>query len=243
MIRLNKKLISLSVAYVVAFAWWDWGTQQANAQACVDVALVLAVDSSSSVDNNEYSLQQRGISAALRNPDVLDAIKAAGSVSVAVVFWGDPDGPIQQTDPVLVEGAEDAERLARMVEHLPRLVFGNTGLVTGLLAAIERLDAIGCAHRQIINVSGDGRGTIRTRLKRPHPPLEDVRAQAEALAITINALTVSNEEKNLAEYYRTHVIIGEGAFVMDIKSHADYARALRQKLIREIAPLTLSSSR
>ena len=160
-----------------------------------------------------------------------------------MVVWGDPDRSVQQTDPVLVNGADDAERLARTVEARPRMVFGGTGLNTGLHAALERLDAMGCAHRRIINVSGDGRSSILTRLKRPYPPLEKVRAQAEAAGITINALTVSNEERDLAEYYQTHVITGDGAFVMDIRTHGDYALALRRKLIREIAPLSLSSSR
>ncbi|MFN4143060.1 DUF1194 domain-containing protein [Aestuariivirga sp.] len=214
----------------------------ALAQGCADVALVLAVDGSSSVDDGEYRLQQQAISAALRNADVLDAMEAAGSVAVAVVFWGDPDRPTEQTEPVVIEGAEDAERLARVVERLPRLVFGNTGLNTGLQAAIDRLDAMGCAHRRVINVSGDGRGTILSRLRRPYPRLEAVRAQAEAAGITINALTISNEEEDLAEYYRTRVITGDGAFVMDVDTHADYAAALRRKLIREIAPIVVGSA-
>jgi hypothetical protein len=69
-----------------------------------------------------------------------------------------------------------------------------------------------------------------------------VRAQAEAAGITINALTISDEERDLAEYYRTEVITGDGAFVMDIDTHADYAVALRRKLIREVAPLVVGSA-
>ena len=44
----------------------------------VDMELIIAVDVSSSVDENEYRLQMGGIAAAFRNPSVLDAIRSLG---------------------------------------------------------------------------------------------------------------------------------------------------------------------
>jgi len=212
-------------------------------QPCVDVALVLAVDGSSSIDATEYRFQQQAISASLRDPEVLDAMATAGTVSAAVVFWGDPNRPIQETETVVIATAADAERLARVVESLPRQVLGNTGLSTGLAAALDKLGTMGCAHRFVINVSGDGKGTVLSRQKTPSPWLEEVRARAEAEGVTINALAVSNEETDIAEYYERKVITGPGAFVMDVQTFDDYAAALRRKLIREIAPMVVSSSR
>ena len=215
---------------------------RALSQPCIDVALVLAVDGSSSIDATEYRFQQQAISASLRDPEVLGAMASAGTVAVGVVFWGDPNRPTQETETVVIAGALDAERLARTVEILPRQVLGNTGLSTGLAAALDKLETMGCAHRLVINISGDGKGTILPRQKGPTPRLKDVRARAAAKGVMINALTVSDEEKDLATYYEQKVITGEGAFVMDIKSYNDYAQALRRKLVREIAPNSVSST-
>ena len=60
--------------------------------------------------------------------------------------------------------------------------------------------------------------------------------------MTINALTVSTEVKDLAAYYEKSVITGPGAFVINVTSYDAYAAALRRKLIREIGPLAISSA-
>jgi Protein of unknown function (DUF1194) len=65
---------------------------------------------------------------------------------------------------------------------------------------------MGCAHRSVINVSGDGKGTILSRRKVRPPRLEEVRAMAAVEGITINALVVSNEEPDLADYYKSNVV-------------------------------------
>jgi hypothetical protein len=215
------------------------GLDQARA-ACADVALVLAVDGSGSVDTGEFAFQKTAIATSLRDPDVLDVIQKAGMVSVAVIFWGDPERRIQETPAVIIERPADADRLARMVEGLPREVLGGTGLGNGIIAALGKLMAMGCAHRQIINVSGDGKESIIYRRKYPYITPRTAKAMAEASGVTINALAISNAESTLANYYELEVITGPNAFVMEVGSYADYAEALRLKLIREITPLTLS---
>lgn len=57
--------------------------------SCPDLALVLAIDASGSIDARDFTLQQAGYAAAFTNPEVLDAMAGAGMVDVAVVFWGD----------------------------------------------------------------------------------------------------------------------------------------------------------
>ena len=57
----------------------------------VDLELVLAVDVSSSVDEEEYQLQIRGVGAAFRHPDIIAAIESTGGngIAVAMVQWSD----------------------------------------------------------------------------------------------------------------------------------------------------------
>src|SRR5207237_5690849 len=50
----------------------------------VDVALVLAVDASGSVDDDRFELQKRGFAAALRNQKVLNAIEAGDHRAIAI---------------------------------------------------------------------------------------------------------------------------------------------------------------
>ena len=67
------------------------------------------------------------------------------------------------------------------------------------------------------------------------------RDDAVAAGITINALAVAaagqvtRAGEPLAETYRREVIGGPGAFVATAEDRRDIARALRAKLVREIA--------
>ena len=225
---------------VMAFAAVLNGT--ALSQPCADVALVLAVDGSSSIDAEEYAYQQKAIAAALRDAEVVRAMKQAGTVSMAVVFWGDPNRPVDEAGPVIIQNADDAERFAQTIESMPRRVRGNTGLSIGLDAALDRLSLMPCAHRSVINVSGDGKGTVLVRRNGDSPNLSDIRSRAAERGVTINALVISKDERNLLQYFEKEVITGPGAFAMEVEDFPAFAGAIRRKLIREITPMTISRS-
>lgn len=211
------------------------------ASECLDVALVLAVDASASVSRDEFAFQQKGIAEAFRDPAVLDAIAQAGRVAVAVIFWGSEGLPKPQSGWAAVHYPDGAERFARRVESMPRLVTGDTGLGAGMMAALEEFAKLeNCAHRKVINVSGDGEETRVFRRKRVSPAPTQVRSIAESKHVEINALAISNEETGLADYYASNVITGPDAFVMQVSTYEDFSYALRRKLIREISPRAVS---
>lgn len=214
---------------------------EARATQCLDVALVLTVDASASVSRDEFAMQQKGIAAAFRDPAVLDAISTAGRVAVSVIFWGSEGLPKPQSEWVLLESADGAERFARLVESMPREVTGDTGLGAGLMAALQKLESLeNCAFRRVVNVSGDGEETRVFRRMRISPAPSQVKAIAESKNVEINALAIANEEVNLADYYAINVITGPDAFVMQVSSYLDFSYALRKKLIREIGPRVVS---
>src|SRR5947207_12328849 len=69
-------------------------TSAAGAQSpAVDLALVLAVDVSRSIDDEEYALQKRGYAEAFTHPAVLNAIRANPHqrVAVTMVEWAGAD--------------------------------------------------------------------------------------------------------------------------------------------------------
>jgi hypothetical protein len=239
---MHAKYRSWRLVFAVA-AFFQVGTPS-KADPCLDVALVLAVDVSSSVDAREYVLQVNGIAAAFRHDEVRATVRSAGRVAVSVVFWADEVSPVNTISWIDIGTDADAERLAAAVENAPREIFGNTGLGRGVWEAIELLDAPGfCARRKIINVSGDGMETIAPRFllnrpdNHPHISMKMAKQRAEKLGITINALAITNSYSGIVHYYRTQVISGPSAFVMEVSSYRNFADAIKMKIIREIEPI------
>ena len=236
------KSLLVGVALLAAVSLPHLAKKAQSATSCIDVALVLAVDSSASVSPGEYLLQQQGIAAAFRDKGVLEAIHQAGQVAVSVVFWGSEGLPKPQSRWMLIDSREAAEQFARTVESMPRQVTGDTGLGAGLLTSLSKLKSLDvCSVRKIINVSGDGEETRAVRGKRRFAPPPQVRDIAESMRVEINALAISNEQQDLAAYYSANVITGPDAFVMRVGDYAGFAQALQRKLIREISPRVVSS--
>ncbi len=63
-----------AVVRVFAALWLLAATTTTSAETIVDVELVIAIDSSASIDDCEFALQMAGISAAFRDPDVIAAM-------------------------------------------------------------------------------------------------------------------------------------------------------------------------
>ena len=59
--------------------------------------------------------------------------------------------------------------------------------------------------------------------------------------VTINALAIGGAEDlaGLVEYFEQNVIRGSGAFVETASDHADFERAMRRKLVREVQTLAI----
>jgi len=113
---------------------------------------------------------------------------------------------------------------------LPRTIFGG-GTAVG--AAIDLgMEMLGrnpfTALRRTIDVSGDG---VNNRGR----PAEIARDEAVAQRVTINGLAIVEFGQDVETYYRDRVIGGPGAFVIRADGFADFARAVRRKLILEIA--------
>jgi len=206
-----------------------------RAEAAVDLALVLAVDASGSVDQGEFALQMSGIAAAFRDPEVVAAVRSGprGRIAVTLALWSEPNLPKDSLSWHLVDGAESAERFARAVERQPRSVrAGGTGIGKGVMYALGLLRFSGLdAARRVVDLSGDGRETAPRDYT---VPVAQARHAAQRLGITVNALAILSDEPDLEAYYRREVIAGPGAFVVRAGGFDDFARAMRAKLVREI---------
>jgi hypothetical protein len=197
----------------------------------VDAAIVLAVDASGSVAPKNWWLQLRGYAEAFRSPDVLGAIRRGGrkAVAVTLVQWS---GRGEQTQSVLwhrVHDAASAELLATKISQVGRLFQDNTCITDALFFSIrllkeKKFDSL----RDIIDISGDGKN-------RYCPSVRYAREEALKRGMTINGLPIVDEEKDVVDYYRKEVIAGPGSFVEVAENYEDFPRAIRKKLIQEIA--------
>jgi hypothetical protein len=98
------------------------------------------------------------------------------------------------------------------------------------------------ADRLCIDLSGDGRETSVPRRGRIATAPNYARAIAERMHVTINALAIEDEEANLAQWYRSNIVTGDG-FVLAIDRADAFGQAIQSKLLREIRPLVVARNR
>lgn len=207
----------------------------ARAETTVDIALVLAVDVSLSIDAEEFALQRAGYAAAFRDQRVVDAITAgpAGAIAITYLQWSGAREQQQIVGWHLITDRISAAHFADALAAADRVVSsGSTSLSGAIEAAGRLLRRSGyAAERRIIDISGDGSNNSG-RLP------NFARDEALAAGITINGLTILKNEPFLDSYYQANVVGGRGAFVMTARDFDDFAAALLAKLIREVVSLS-----
>lgn len=214
---------------------------RARAEATVDLLLVLAVDVSRSVDEDEARLQREGYRNAMADPQVVAAITGGmlGAIAVAYVEWAG----IQYQRLVIpwtrLGSAADAAAWSSVLDAAPRASMAWTSISGALAFSWDVLRACPfTASRSVVDVSGDGVNNSG------HPP-EVLRDQMVGAGITINGLPIVNDRPNfgnvplrdLEPYYRENVIGGPGAFLIVAEDFEQFGAAIRRKLITEIAGL------
>src|SRR5438094_589069 len=90
----------------------------ARADTTVDLALVLAVDASGSVNQPRFELQKQGYAAAFRNPQVLRAIRSGATRAIAVTMmqWTGYALQIQVVAWTLIKDEASADGFAAAIE-------------------------------------------------------------------------------------------------------------------------------
>jgi hypothetical protein len=214
--------VALAVAVVV---------RAQAAETSVSTALVLLVDVSGSIHSSEHDLQRDGIAHAFRDSGVIKAISSQpyGGLAVTLVEWSTTQAVVVPW--TIVHDEVTARGFADAVARAPRSSEGATHVGDAIIYALTVFDACPChAGRRVIDISGDGKNNGGKM------PVDQARDAALELGVTINGLAILDGlEQNLLEHYREHVIGGAGSFVTEANGFADFARALRHKLVLEIA--------
>ena len=211
-------------------------------EANVDLELVLAIDVSRSMDDEELELQRQGYAGAFVHPGVIAAIRggALGRIAVTMVEWAGAHHQRVIVPWRVVDGAAAGEDLADAILATPKLSFNWTSISGAIDFSVTLFGAGGQrGTRRVIDVSGDGANNNGR-------PASLARDAAVALGITINGLAIVNDrptpggwrrfdQQPLDQHYRENVIGGPGAFLMVAEDFDSFAYAIRNKLIREIS--------
>ncbi len=213
----------------------------ARAVEPVDVALVLAVDVSRSIDEDEARLQREGYRTAVSDPVVVEAIRGGmlGSIAIAYTEWAGIEYQRVVLPWIRIAGMQDAQAWAQRLAEAPRVSLSWTSISGAIRHARQVLTE--CPHeatRRVIDVSGDG-------VNNSGPPAEDERDRAVAEGTIINGLPIINDRPTfgrrppvpLDHYYQESVIGGTGAFMIVAEDFESFGIAVKRKLIREIAAL------
>lgn len=208
----------------------------------VDLALILAVDVSESVDGQEALAQRQGYIQALQSTEVVDAILAGrrGRIAVTYVEWAGPDHLFVILDWAVIDNMASARDFAVRLKR-QEITHGYTTSITSLLrrtpAIFARLSLD--SDRRVLDISGDGPNNDGGYVLHARDRLLEG-------GVTINGLPILNDRpapsgyprlEDLGGYYTNCVVGGPGSFQIAAESFEDFATAIQLKMVREIADL------
>ncbi|MBT8410527.1 MAG: DUF1194 domain-containing protein [Octadecabacter sp.] len=197
-----------------------------TASAC-ETALLLTIDVSNSIDGAEYRLQTGGMADAVLDPEVMDAL-LKGQVAVSVMQWSGVDRQEVSIPWTQLRTSRDVRAFAADARTMPRaFVLSDTAPGDAILFALEHLTTAPPCRRQVIDISGDGtpNSGSDTRL---------AARMAERRGTTINGIAIESMGLAISNFFRSAVITRDG-FVITARTHRDYPRAIREKILREVS--------
>ena len=213
-----------------------------NAASEVDVALILAVDVSYSMDMDELAIQREGYAQAIVSPDFLQALKTGPNGKVAVTYfeWAAANDQKVIIPWRVIDGPESADAVANEIMKTPVRRASRTSISGAIHFAMPLFeDSPYRGLRNVIDISGDGPNNNGL-------PVTAARDAALAKGIVINGLPIMVKQPSystmditdLDVYYEDCVIGGPGSFVVAIKGREKFKEAIRTKLVLEVAGRT-----
>jgi hypothetical protein len=207
------------------------------AETQVDLALVLAVDVSFSMEPDEQELQRHGFAEAFQSPEVYRAIRQGvlGRIAVIYVEWS---GAFDQEIIVpwtVIEQPADGLAFAERLLQSPLHRMSYTSISGVIDFGVRQLRQAGLhADRQVIDISGDGANNSGRTVTL-------ARDEALARGVTINGLPIMLKRldslwdiEDLDLYFRDCVIGGPGSFLVPVREKTHFTEAIKAKIIREV---------
>jgi hypothetical protein len=237
--RANMILLALSAPFLAAAYLWSVAPARAD-DVAVDLELVLAVDTSFSMDYTEQRLQLDGYVLAFRHPEVIAALRSGlhRRIAVAFVEWGGVGFQRIKVDWTLVDDEASANAFADRLGERQLVSLPRTSIADAISYSSMLFDGNGYeGTRRVIDVSGDGPNNQGIAVT-------EARDIAVSQGITVNGLPILLRPgesagyfdlENLDVYYQDCVIGGPASFAVPVYDKNNFAEAIRKKLILEMA--------
>ncbi len=218
-----------------------------RAEADCRQALALGLDVSGSVDAREYRQQIGGLADALSDPPVAAALLAQPGqpVDLLVYEWSGASDQAVILPWTTIDSAMTLEAVVTDLRSTPRRdTSPGTALGTAMQFGADLLAQRPDCAKHTLDISGDG-------ISNYGPRPRDIRRSLADQNLTINALVIGasapvrgdsreTEIDGLSSYFRAEVILGHDAFVQVAHGFDDYARAMAEKLLRELDGMMVS---
>lgn len=206
----------------------------------VDLALALGIDISGSIDPDEAKLQREGYVQAFRDPVIVKAILGGSNGRIAVAYYEWSDAWVQRLliDWTLLDSEDAIMAFATRLANAPISIARRTSISGAIRYAIPLFGRSPYeAERKVLDISGDGSNNDGGLVT-------DMRYEALKEKIVINGLPIMNDRPNpfgfpseadLDKYYLHCVTGGPRSFVEVATNFEDFPRAVRKKLLQEVA--------
>jgi len=206
----------------------------------IDLAFAMAIDISGSIDPDEAKLQREGYVQAFRDPAIVKAILSGPNGRIAVAYYEWSDASLQQLliDWTLLDSEASIYTFARWLAAAPISIARRTSISGAIRYAVPLFGRSPYeANRKVLDISGDGSNN-------DGPPVTSMRYEALKERIVINGLPIMNDRPNpfgfpnepdLDKYYLHCVTGGPRSFVEVATNFDDFPRAVRKKLLQEVA--------
>jgi hypothetical protein len=213
---------------------------QAQDRKEIDLALALAIDISGSIDPEEAQLQRQGYVEAFRDPVIVRAILGGPNGRIAVAYYEWSDSWMQKLliDWTLLDSETAIAAFAQRLADTPLSIARRTSISGAIRYAIPLFGRSPYTPtRKVLDISGDGSNNDGALVT-------DMRYEALKERIAINGLPIMNDRPNpfgfpnetdLDQYYLHCVTGGPRSFVEVARSFEDFPRAVRKKLLQEVA--------
>jgi hypothetical protein len=208
----------------------------------VDLALAMAIDISGSIDPDEAHLQREGYVLAFRDPVIVKAILGGSTGRIAVAYYEWSDAWVQRIliDWTLLDSEASIAAFASRLAAAPISIARRTSISGAIRYAVPLFARSPyAAERKVLDISGDGSNNDGALVT-------DMRHEALKERIVINGLPIMNDrpnpfgfpsEEDLDKYYLACVTGGPRSFVEIARNFEDFPRAVRKKLLQEVADI------
>ena len=233
-----KLLRLVALAFLLALPMTTPASAQDRKE--VDLALALGIDISGSIDPDEAKLQREGYVQAFRDPVIIKAILGGSNGRIAVAYYEWSDAWVQRLliDWTLLDSEAAIMAFTHRLANAPISIARRTSISGAIRYAIPLFGRNPYdAERKVLDISGDGSNNDGGLVT-------DLRHEALKERIIVNGLTIMNDRPNpfgfpsetdLDKYYLHCVTGGPRSFVEVARNFEDFPRAVRKKLLQEVA--------